>query len=484
MKEKISDKRYDTRMWPSDWRYSAAIVGLIRFFEFCNIDYRCGNTEEQDKEDYIEYCSTDIQGENFKKQYLKFAESYFEEYMIHRKIEKILEKEELSEKEIEEVNKNMVAKSVCKSVFGKLKYSPESKELILKLIEENRDKLIQEIYQNPKEKDTYGKFANTEKLFHGEEKVSRLIGYYVDLPKKGKSMSYNWNYDTYMANDIQEFDFIPFAFTKTRDSYFINNNSSIANLCKTNDKLQELLDEKNDNGLDRKPESIMFIAMQNSAPLLDYDVEIICKSKDNKSKDNKSKDNNKYYNTLYLRKGAVEIFRRLESTFKGKNIADIIEKPCKLEKEYLPIQKLVIDSIINNIYLDSVIERILKDKEGINKSFLVSTLIKINQLIYGGENMDIKSYKARKTAEEVSKRLESNKIKSYKQKLISAISFRDYDRFSEILLQFAAYAEVPFDFAYDLFDDFEANKNVAYAFVNGLNDNNYSSNNNNEKEGQ
>ena len=98
--------------------------------------------------------------------------------------------------------------------------------------------------------------------------------------------------------------------------------------------------------------------------------------------------------------------------------------------------------------------------------------------------MDIKSYKARRTAEEVSKRLESNKIKSYKQKLISAISFRDYDRFSEILLQFAAYAEVPFDFAYDLFDDFEANKNVAYAFVNGLNDNNYSSNNNNEKEGQ
>lgn len=473
MKEKISDRRYDTRMWPSDWRYSAAIVGLIRFFEFCNIDYRCGNTEEQDKEDYIEYCSTDIQGENFKNQYLKFAESYFEEYMTHRKIEKILEKEELSEKEIEEVNKNMVAKSVCKSVFGKLKYSAENKELILKLIEENRDKLIQEIYRNGT--DTYAKFANTNKLFCNEEekKVSRLIGYYVDLPKKGKSMSYNWNYDTYVANDIKEFDFIPFAFTKTRDSYFINNNSSIANLCKTNDKLQELLDEKNDNGLDRKPESIMFIAMQNSAPLLDYDVEIICKSKDNE-----------YYSTLYLRKSAVEIFRRLESTFKGKNIADIIEKPCKLEKEYLPIQKLVIDSIINNIYLDSVIERILKDKEGINKSFLVSTLIKINQLIYGGENMDIKSYKARKTAEEVSKRLESNKIKSYKQKLISAISFRDYDRFSEILLQFAAYAEVPFDFAYDLFDDFEANKNVAYAFVNGLNDNNYSSNNNNEKEGQ
>lgn len=473
MKEKISDRRYDTRMWPSDWRYSAAIVGLIRFFEFCNIDYRCGNTEEQDKEDYIEYCSTDIQGENFKNQYLKFAECYFEEYMTHRKIEKILEKEELSEKEIEEVNKNMVAKSVCKSVFGKLKYSAENKELILKLIEENRDKLIQEIYRNGT--DTYAKFANTNKLFCNEEekKVSRLIGYYVDLPKKGKSMSYNWNYDTYVANDIKEFDFIPFAFTKTRDSYFINNNSSIANLCKTNDKLQELLDEKNDNGLDRKPESIMFIAMQNSAPLLDYDVEIICKSKDSE-----------YYSTLYLRKSAVEIFRRLESTFKGKNIADIIEKPCKLEKEYLPIQTLVIDSIINNIYLDSVIERILKDKEGINKSFLVSTLIKINQLIYGGENMDIKSYKARKTAEEVSKRLESNKIKSYKQKLISAISFRDYDRFSEILLQFAAYAEVPFDFAYDLFDDFEANKNVAYAFVNGLNDNNYSSNNNNEKEGQ
>lgn len=479
MKEIISDGIYDTRMWASDWRFSAAIVGLIHFFEFSNIDFIYGNSKGEDKDDYIEYSSKDMQGEQFRIQYLLFVENYFEEYMNHRTIEKILSNDEISEEQIKIVNDNMTAKSVCKKVFGKIKYSEENRDLILELIEKNRYELIQEIYRNGK--DTYAKFANPNKLFCEGEKVSRLIGYYVDLPKKSKSMSYNWNYDTFVANDVPEFDFIPFAFTKTRDGYFVNNNTGIKNLYRTNNTLQMLLDEKYDNGIVPKPESIMFLALQNSAALLNYDVEVICKSKDAE-----------YFNTLYLRRHAIEIFKKMADMFKKQNntlsVTDIIEKPCRLEKEYLPVQKIVIDSVINNIYLDDLIEKILRDKEGANKSFLVSTLIKINQFIYGGENMEIKSYKAKQTAEELSKKIEGNKIRSYKQKLISAISFKDYDRFCEILLQFAAYAEMPFEFAYDLFDDFDANKNIAYAFVNGLSDGNYSNDDkndkNNEKEGQ
>lgn len=61
-----------------------------------------------------------------------------------------------------------------------------------------------------------------------------------------------------------------------------------------------------------------------------------------------------------------------------------------------------------------------------------------------------------------------NKINTYRQKLSSALSFKDYDRFCNILLQLSSYAEVSLDFAYDLFDDFEANKNLAFSFVNSL----------------
>lgn len=61
-----------------------------------------------------------------------------------------------------------------------------------------------------------------------------------------------------------------------------------------------------------------------------------------------------------------------------------------------------------------------------------------------------------------------NKIDSYRTKLISAIVAKDYNRFCQILLQLSNYSNVNFGFAYNLFEDFEANKDVAYTFVNAL----------------
>ena len=37
------------------------------------------------------------------------------------------------------------------------------------------------------------------------------------------------------------------------------------------------------------------------------------------------------------------------------------------------------------------------------------------------------------------------------------------------MINLSNYAEVPLGFAYDLFEDFEKNKEIAYTFVNGLN---------------
>ena len=43
---------------------------------------------------------------------------------------------------------------------------------------------------------------------------------------------------------MPEFDFIPFAFSNTYDSLFINNNSSVINLVKTNRVLMRIVEEE------------------------------------------------------------------------------------------------------------------------------------------------------------------------------------------------------------------------------------------------
>ena len=74
-------------------------------------------------------------------------------------------------------------------------------------------------------------------------------------------------------------------------------------------------------------------------------------------------------------------------------------------------------------------------------------------------------------AKQVASKLEINKIDSYRQKLTSAVIFRDYDRACQILLQLANYSNVEFGFVYDLFDNFENNKDLVYTFINALSKN-------------
>lgn len=77
---------------------------------------------------------------------------------------------------------------------------------------------------------------------------------------------------------------------------------------------------------------------------------------------------------------------------------------------------------------------------------------------------------AEKAAAVLKGRNQGNKISSYRTKLLSALIFHDYDRFSEILLSLSNYTDVYFPFAYDLFEDFEANKDVALTFVSNFNE--------------
>ena len=434
----MEEKVFDCTLETGDWRYSAAIVGLIKYFDFL---YQNGVADKSElyefEDDYLRYNSNYISEEN----YLLFVEKYFKDAMHHKVVENILLKDELSEDEIVLINDKLKANQAMKSIFGKIKYTGENKEEILDLIEKNRIKLIKETYRRGKS--LYSNFANENLLFSDNNKVCRLVNYCADMGKKGKSLGYYWDNNTFEFKDEKIFDFIPFAFSKSYDTFFINNNVSIKELKKSNSFI-----ENSEN-----TRTTLFGNMKESAEYIGFDVEVILKSRDKN-----------YYETVYVREKAINIFKQSDDfDYKGIKFwyRDDEKNPKYMEPE-------IVNRILNGIRMDSIIELLFKSKN--NHSYNIKTLITINNLIYeGGSEMTKNMKSAYASAKRVSEKLEENKLNSYKQKLISAVTFKNKDRFCEILLQLSSFSGVVFDFAYDLFDDFENNKNLAYTFINSLN---------------
>lgn len=434
MEERVFDGFLET----GDWRYSAAIVGLIKYFDFLVRKGIANKYELYEIDgDEIRYNSSYIKDEY----YLLFVEEYFSKAMHHKEIENILLKDEISEDDIKFVNVKLKANSIMKKVFDKIQCSKENKEEILDLIEKNRFTLIKETYKTGQS--LYHNFANDNLLFSENNKICRLANYYADTGKKSKSLGYKMDFNTFEFKDDQRFDFIPFAFSKSYDAFFINNNILVSELKKSNSYIEE-----SDN-----PRSTLFGNMKESAEYIGFDVEVIVKSRD--------KD---YYETVNIREKAIDIFNKSdEFDYKGIKFwyRDDEKNPKYMESE-------IVNRILNGIRMDSIIEMLFKSKN--NHSYNIKTLIAINNLIYeGGSEMTKKMKSAYGAAKRVSKELEENKINSYKQKLISAITFKNKDRFCEILLQLSSFSGVTFEFAYDLFDDFDENKNLAYTFINALN---------------
>lgn len=435
MKSIIENEKFNNKMETSDWRYSASIVGLIKYFDYLvAMSYEVESDLYEIDEDVIAYDSEKITEER----YLLFVEYYFESAMHHKVIEQILNNSQFTEEQIKLVNDKLKANVIMKKVFVELKFSGENKESILQKINKNRLLLIKETYRSGKS--LYANFANTNSLFVDPGVICRIQNYNIDAPKKSKSISYNWNFKTYKFEDEKEFDFIPFAFSKSYEGFFINNNYSIKQLFDTNNLISD-----SDN-----PRSTLFCDFKNSASFIDFDVEVIIK--------NRAAD---YFESLYIRKNAIKIFKEIED-YKA------IKMKYKVNDNYYRyFEKEVTDNILNNIKLDALIEILLKSKS--NYSYNIKTLIKINTLIYGGDKMDKQMKSAYASAKRVMAQIPENKVNSYKQKLISAITFKDYERFCEILLQLSSYSGVVFDFAYDLFGNFDENKNIAYTFINALN---------------
>lgn len=441
MRFDIEHDKYDTRLEASDWRFSAAILGLVQYLIYYDFKHKV-------EDDYLLYNSKDI----CEEKYIEFVEYKYGNELHHKLVERILSSNDISEGNIKLVNEKLSANTIMKKIFSKVRFDGENKDDILNTIDSNRYELVKETYRT--KTNMYANYCNTNQLFNDSQDYCRLLGYTIDVGKKGKSTGYNFSTSSFVGEDIKEFDFIPFAFTGDREAFFVNDNFTIEKLKQSNFALENKVKldmEKEEQSKYIDARQALFKLIIESSDFIDYDVEVIYKDRDKS-----------YFETLYIRKGSIEILKSI------KDYKSFCFSHKVTDKYYINIQKKVTDSILNNVLLDELIELFLKEK---NKSYLVKQLIDLNILIRGDKYMNDRLKGAFACAKQVSAVLPANKIDSYRQKLTSSIIFKDYDRVCQILLQLSNYSNIEFGFVYDLFENFESNKDLAYTFINALSKN-------------
>lgn len=451
---------FNRKIEPSDWRYSAAIVGMIRFFQYRNIAYKVEGR-------YLYYNIEDISGDiNDDRDYLYFAEKWFSDKMHHKEVDIRLNKSGFSKDEISEINKKLEANSIMKKVFKGVKFDGTNNMLIKDLIEGNRAEIIANTFCNAKS--GYAKFINNSKYRSKKGDVCRLQGFYVDTGRKTKSIAFCFDKDARTFNDEIEFDFIPFAFSRSGTSIFINNNTSIDYLMNSNNEMEDYLEKQFEN---QKTWNSIFYSYFGGFEFIDFDVEVIIKNMETD-----------FYESMFIRKAAIEIFKIIAKN-KGfsESLNNIFKRYIKIgENFYINVMEEVTKSILNELSLDDLIELIMKveyeSQSNTPDTYCLSRLIYINELIY--KNMEDNMEKSAEligssiSAAEVTRYFiangQENKIKGYQQRLANTLISKDYNRFIEIMLQLSSYTQVPFIFMHKLIEDFESNKNLAYNFINSL----------------
>lgn len=455
MKRKLENQVYDTALFPTEWRFSAAIVGLIRYFEYHHISYQ--KDCKWEGWEGIAYNEKDLTEARF----LEFAESWYGASFPHKKAEQLLKQgcsrgNTWTEEQIKEINDSLKGNTILKKIV-KVKFDGSNQEEILAVLEENRETIMKETFRN--KSNMYAGFANSNLLFTEENPNCRLLGYNVDKGRKTRSLSYGFHKDAFQVTDIREFDWIPFAFSDTYESFFVNNNLDIHALCHTADKLKEIMERSREKR--ESDRTVLLKSMAEIEGLVEFDVEVISKRRDRE-----------YFESLYIRKEALQAMKELPDLA-------LLDFRYKLGEGYwLNVQEEVLDCCINQMSLDSLIEQLLKLKEREQIGYLqvvIGQLIRLN--VEWSDQMDkenkrrniyiAKDY-AKQTVEKLRREKKENKIRAYRQKLISAITFHDYDRVNEILLQLSDYAKISYPFVYCLFEDGEENKEVAFAFANAL----------------
>lgn len=467
MKTTIKYYGYDTLLQPTDWRAAAAVVGLCKYFDHFRIDYKILYNVDEKPENYIHgfdgiiYKSDSITEEK----YLDFVESYFEKYMTHIKLQNILNKDKLIDEDIVDF-KRICPDSFYKNFFENKRFDGSNKDYFISAIYEKRYEMITHSYKY--NLNLYGNYCNKNRLYTDKNKVCRIIGYDVDKDRKTSILGFCFSKESFDANDILEFDFIPFAFSNPdmRETYFVNNNFSVETLVNTNRAFSEQLSNTEGKGDKNK----LLLVLQNSKDYISYDVEIISKSQDDA-----------FYSTLFVRLERLKKLRELS----GKSLYFV----KKINDDYwFNLEKEVYMRCLNNVLLDDVILRMLKFyfDDNSNKGYIKSRtdlLIDINISWKGNKIMDeINSARicGFKASQELIRLKSSNKINSYKQKIISALCAHDYDRAKEVILSLSAYVGMEFSFFYKFLENAEENKDIAFAFASALTETNSKNSENND----
>ena len=457
MKTNVDYKGYDTLIQPTDWRYSAACLGLHRFLTYSGFDFKLLNDCEDTVDgaiygfDGILYHSSDLTEEN----YLLFAENFFKKDMTHLTILSMLENAEFTDENIKTINDLIKSKTVLKKLVGKIKFDGTNKDVISNLINENRFEIIKSIFRYGK--NLYSDYCNSNLLLTDSNNHCRLVGYSVDEGRKTRFLGFCFSKESVDCNDEIEFDFIPFALSNSEmyETYFVNNNYSIKELVKTNDTLSERLrDNEKKNSKTR-----LLSVLQQADNFINYDVEIIEKNRDND-----------YYSTLFVRTERLRALKQLSDKS--------LSFTYKIAEDYwLNLEKEVFERCLNNVLLDDLIERMLKislDSGEVNKNtvrFRTNTLVDIN-VSWKGSMIMSELENTKKLGFVVSQKLiekrGKNKISSYQQRIISALVAHDYDRVKEVLLSLSAYSGVEFAFFYKFLEDAEQYKDLAFAFASSL----------------
>lgn len=476
MKTTIEHPLYDTLLLPTEWRYSAAIVGLIRFFDFIEETegkklYTYTNNEDKDRYavysdicGYIQgilYNSTDLTEER----YLLFCENWYDREFQHRNVEALLTHiQKFSQDNINDINSYLNGTSsntVMKKIFKGIKFDGTNTDTILNLIDEHRLEIIKETFRY--KTTMYRNFANTNKLMSDINPHCRLLSYDLDENRKSKAASYYFDTSTFIASDIYEFDFIPFAFTYTKIGFFVNSNTSIEALVKCNNQLKEKMDVEEqiiNNRVIRDGDQTKLIkAMLHSDDFLNCDVEIICKDREQES-----------FDTMLIRKQALQ---RLKKIYDNYNLRYV----HKYNYNYwLNVEEELIRCCLNYTYLDKLLEQLLllsrMDTES-RTIQIIQPLVQINMEWKGvNQTMQDTIERAKKVGYYIGKTIKEkngeNKVKSYKNKLINATVSHDRERVLEIMLQLSGYTDGEISTIYDILDNPDNWSDIAISFTNAM----------------
>ena len=462
-------KGFDRRIEPSDWRFSATIVGLVRYLDYNHLPY-----EKEGRSLYYNFSDVDLSQEEVEIKYLRFVEHRFIHLMHHIQVKRILSDDLVEDNgELKLLKDKLLGNTVMKKHFSGFKEPLVQKDDILHVLAKNNLEIIRETFKNSIF--GYRKFINQAIYAKGVQERCRLWGFYVDTGRKTKSLGFCFEKAAAKVVDFPEFDFLPFAFSLGQNSVFVNNNVSVDRLLKSNNDLDDYLEKVEEK---RALWNNIFYQLGESGAFIAQNVEMILKKVEEDA-----------YHTVILRQSAIETFKSLrQNNLRGDNttaLDSLLKSSIKVTDDYyLNLSEEITDCILNDRVLDDLIEKIFKldnsKKDGATNGFQLKQLIRVNLVLYRQlkkleETMEEKNYlNGAYSAAQTTKRyfLEKNlenKMKGYRQKLTSSIVAKDYDRFIEIMLQLSSYTETAFPFLHHLIKDFEGNKNLAYEFINNLN---------------